>query len=71
MRIILDTDKKTITVPWNYAKMIDEMNKIVAESGAENATKWDFKNYIQQAWDYAMNNTDNCLIVAQKPERKK
>ena len=47
------------------------MNKIVAESGAENATKWDFKNYIQQAWDYAINNTDKCLIVAQKPERKK
>ena len=71
MRIILDTDKKTITVPWNYAKKIDEMNKIVAESGAENAIKWDFKNYIQQAWEHAMNNTDKCLIVAQKPERKK
>ena len=34
MRIILDSDKKTITVPWNYAKKIDEMNKIGADSGA-------------------------------------
>ena len=51
-------------------KKIDEMNKIVAESGAKDAKKWDFKNYIQQAWDHAMNNTDSCLIVAQKPDRK-
>ena len=26
MRIILDTDKKLITVPWNYAAKLDEMN---------------------------------------------
>ena len=25
MRIILDTDKKTITVPWNYQKKLDEI----------------------------------------------
>lgn len=26
MRIILDTDKKTITVPWNYQQKLDEIN---------------------------------------------
>ena len=25
MRIVLDTDKKTITVPWNYAAKIEEL----------------------------------------------
>ena len=24
MRIILDTEKKTITVPWNYQKKLDD-----------------------------------------------
>lgn len=70
MRIILDTDKKTITVPWNYAQKIEEMNKIVKASGATDAKVWDFKNLIQEAWDHAMANTDTCLIVAQKPKRK-
>ena len=31
MRIILDTDKKTITVPWNYQAKLDEYNKMVME----------------------------------------
>lgn len=38
MRIILDTDKKTITVPWNYAQKLDEMNRIVAEAGGGQTT---------------------------------
>lgn len=29
MRIILDTDKKTITVPWNYAAKLEEYNNMV------------------------------------------
>ena len=31
MRIILDTDKKTITVPWNYSDKLEAMNKIIVE----------------------------------------
>ena len=31
MRIILDTDKKTITVPHNYQQKLNEMNKLIAE----------------------------------------
>ncbi len=70
MRIVLDTDKKTITVPWNYAQKIDEMNSIVAAAGGENAKKWDFKNYISEVWDYCMEHSDSCLKVADKPQRK-
>ena len=31
MRIILDTDKKTITVPHNYQQKLNDMNKLIAE----------------------------------------
>ena len=71
MRIILDTDKKTITVPWNYAEKIDAMNKIIEESGAKEAKKWDFKNYIGEIWEYCIKNSDKCLKVADKPAHKK
>ena len=67
MRIILDTDKKTITVPWNYAQKLDEMNRIVAEAGGGQTTKWDFKNYIDKVWRDCMDNSDKCLKVADKP----
>ena len=30
MRIILDTDKKTITVPHNYQQKLNDMNKLIA-----------------------------------------
>ena len=71
MRIILDTDKKTITVPWNYAQKLEEMNKIISAAGGEGAKKWDFKNFIDEAWKYAMEHSDNCLKVADKPAKKK
>lgn len=70
MRIILDTDKKTITVPWNYADKLAAMNKIIEEAGGTNAKKLDFKNYINEIWQYAMDNSDECLRTAQKPARK-
>ena len=31
MRIILDTDKKTITVPWNYQDKLNAMNAMIME----------------------------------------
>ena len=39
MRIILDTDKKTITVPWNYQQKLDELNKIISEVSSEEDKK--------------------------------
>ena len=31
MRIILDTDKKTIMLPWNYRAKLEEINKLIAD----------------------------------------
>ena len=68
MRIILDTDKKTIAVPWNYAAKLEELNKIIADGGGNK--KYDFKSYLQENWDFCMEDTDKRLIVAQKPVKK-
>ena len=38
IRIILDTDKKTIIVPWNYAAKLDELNKIIKQGGGSKNT---------------------------------
>lgn len=71
MRVILDTDKKTITVPWNYAAKLDEMNAIILEvTGNDKSKKKSFTGYLQECWDAAMSDTDKNLIVAQKPVRK-
>ena len=68
MRIILDTDKKTITVPWNYSEKLASMNKIIAEAGGDK--KLDFVEYINDIWKYAIENSDECLKTASKPNRK-
>lgn len=68
MRIILDTDKKTITVPWNYSDKLASMNKIIAEAGGDK--KLDFVEYINDIWKYAIENSDECLKTASKPNRK-
>ena len=39
MRIILDTDKKTITVPWNYSDKLEAMNKIIVEATGDDKAK--------------------------------
>ena len=67
MKIILDTDKKTITVPWNYSDKLAAMNKIIESAGGE---KLDFVGYLQNTWDEAMVDTDKNLVTAQKPNRK-
>ena len=68
MRIILDTDKKTITVPWNYAAKLQEINEIIASGGGEK--KYTFKSYLEEAWKFCIDDTDKHLIVADKPPRK-
>lgn len=72
MRIILDTDDKTITVPWNYAAKLEEMNKIIMEvTGGDTSKKKTFAGYIQECWDAAMSDTDANLKTGAKPFRKK
>ncbi len=50
MRIILDTDKKTITVPWNYQKKLDEINNLVLELTGDESKKKTFNGYIDEIW---------------------
>ena len=68
MRIILDTEKKTITVPWYYAQKLDELNKIIKQGGGNK--KYDFKSYLTEMWDECMADTDTHLVVADKPKKK-
>ncbi len=70
MRIILDTDKKTITVPWNYQDKLNAMNAIIAAAGGQGARSLDFKGYINDMWNYCMENSDACLKTADKPTKK-
>ena len=46
MRIILDTDKKTITVPWNYQDKLNAMNAMIMEVTGDESKKKTFKGYI-------------------------
>jgi len=69
MRIILDTDKKTITVPWNYTDKLAIMNRTIKEAMGADAKTLDFKQYLNDCWKYAMDNSDTQLKTAQKPPR--
>ena len=70
MRIILDTDKKTITVPWNYTEKIKAMNQTIREAMGDSAKEIEFKGYLNDCWNYAMEHSDEQLKTAQKPVRK-
>ena len=67
MRIILDTDKKTITVPWNYAAKLEEMNDLIMKITNDPSKKKTFSGYLQECWNEAMSDTDKNLRTAQKP----
>lgn len=71
MRIILDTDKKTITVPWNYQQKLDAINAIITQVSDDAKDRKTFDGYINEIWEECMKNTDKCLIVGAKPARKK
>ena len=71
MRIILDTDKKTITVPWNYQQKLDAINEIIMQVSNDPNKKKDFKGYIDEIWKECMDNSDKCLVTGKKPEKRK
>ena len=70
MRIILDTDKKTITVPWNYQQKLDEINRIIMEVSEDENKKKTFTGYINEIWQDCIDNSDKCVVTADKPFRK-
>ena len=69
MRIILDTDKKTITVPWNYQQKLDAINEIITSATGNDSAKKTFTGYIDEIWKEAIANSDKCVKTAQKPSR--
>ena len=70
MRIILDTDKKTITVPWNYQKKLDELNKLIAEYSDGKKEAKTFTGYIDEIWKECIDNSDKCVVTGKKPNSK-
>ena len=70
MRIILDTDKKTITVPWNYQQKLEEYNKMVVEiSGSEDKCKT-FTGFIDDIWRECIDKSDKCVKTGKQPVKK-
>ena len=73
MKIILDTDKKTITVPWNYTVKLEEINKMVKEFGGPDAKIKTFSGYLTECWEEAMKHSDTqlrLLRVLPRPANK-
>ena len=71
MKIILDTDKKTITVPYNYSEKLAEINRIAQEFGGKDVEKQTFTGYINKIWQECMADSDRHVVTAQKPNRSK
>ncbi len=71
MRIILDTDKKTITVPWNYQQKLDAINEIIMQVSNDEKMKKTFTGYIDEIWKDCMGDPDSCVKTGEKPYRKK
>lgn len=67
MRIILDTDKKTIIVPWNYTAKLDELNRTIAAFGGEGAKLQSYNGFIDDCWRYAMEHSETNVVAAAKP----
>ena len=70
MRIILDTDKKTITVPWNYASKLEVINNTIRDAVGDDSRKKTFSGYLTECWTYAMEHSDTNLKTAQNPKKK-
>ncbi len=71
MRIILDTDKKTITVPHNYQAKLNDMNKLIAEYSDGKKEPKTFTGYINEIWNYCIEHSDQCVVTGKKPASKK
>lgn len=46
MRIILDTEKKTITVPWNYQYKLEKYNEMIMQITEDESKKKTFIGFI-------------------------
>lgn len=71
MRIILDTDKKQIIVPWNYQQKLDGINEIIMQVSQDETKKKTFTGYIDELWNECIENSDRCVVTGDKPFRKR
>ena len=69
MKVILDTDKKTITVPWNYAAKLAEINRIAQEYGGKDVEPQTFTGFIDRIWRECIRDADAHVLTAGKPVR--
>lgn len=70
MRITLDTEKRTITVPWNYQAKLEEYNKMVMEISGDESKKKTFTGFIDEIWKECIKDSDKCVVTGKKPGTK-
>ena len=69
MRIILDTEKKTITVPWNYQDKLNAMNALIMEISGDEAKKKTFTGYIDERWKECIKDSDKHVLTGRRPAK--
>ena len=70
MRIVLDTDKREITVPWNYQDKLNEINKVIVDATHDESKKKTFTGYIDEIWKEAIADSDKGVKTGKKPVKK-
>ena len=70
MRIILDTDKREITVPWNYQDKLNEINKVIMDATQDPSKKKTFLGYIDEIWKEAIADSDKGVKTGKKPAKR-
>lgn len=70
MRIILDTDKREITVPWNYQDKLNEINKVIIDATNDASKKKTFTGYIDEIWKEAIADSDKGVKTGKKPVKR-
>ena len=70
MRIVLDTDMKTITVPWNYMDKLRDINQMIQLYGGLDAKPETFTGYMDKIWRECIEVSDEYVRTGQKPKKK-
>lgn len=70
MKIILDTDKRAITVPCSYQDKLNEINRMIEQYGAPYAKPEIFTGIIDKIWKECIADSDNHVRTGEKPKKK-
>jgi len=70
MRIILGTDKREITVPWNYQDKLNEINRVIMDATQDPSKKKTFVGYIDEIWKEAIADSDKGVKTGKKPAKR-